>query len=89
MSIRLRQPAAAKYCGVSESYLSKGRCLGYGPAYLKLGKAVVYDQSDLDIWLAEHRRGSTSDRGPAHAAVQLDARPRPVPRAGTAQAEHR
>jgi hypothetical protein len=73
MSTRMRQPAAAAYCGVSESYLAKGRVLGYGPAFMKLGKAVVYDQTDLDGWLAENRRLSTSDSGPSQRRGQTSA----------------
>ena len=60
-SLRMRQPAAAEYCGVSQSFLAKGRCHGYGPKFLKLGKAVVYDLRDLDAWLEQSRRTSTSD----------------------------
>lgn len=35
--------------------------MGGGPAYIKLGKRVVYDTADLDAWLARHRRQSTSE----------------------------
>lgn len=55
---------AAAYCGSSPSTLEKLRCFGGGAAYLKIGRRVVYDPSDLDQWLADKRRRSTSDPGP-------------------------
>jgi hypothetical protein len=33
---------------------------GGGPAFIKLGRAVVYDTRDLDAWLASGRRPSMS-----------------------------
>jgi predicted DNA-binding transcriptional regulator AlpA len=57
----LRTLEAAAYCGSSKSTLEKLRLFGGGPRYLKLGRRVVYDPADLDIWLAAHRRRSTSD----------------------------
>ena len=56
----MRTPEAAKYCGSTESTFNKLRLVGGGPAYIKLGKTVVYDPDDLDAWLAAHRRKSTS-----------------------------
>jgi predicted DNA-binding transcriptional regulator AlpA len=57
----LNASAAAEYCGSSASTFAKLRLYGGGPAYLKLGRRVVYDPADLDRWLAEHRRASTSE----------------------------
>jgi hypothetical protein len=62
---RLSVEEAASYCGVSTSYLNKMRCVGGGPAFLKLGRRVVYSTDDLDRWLSERRRASTSDTGEA------------------------
>jgi excisionase family DNA binding protein len=56
----LRVTQAAKYIGVSKSTLDKLRVYGGGPVYLKLGKRVIYDRADLDRWLSEKRRASTS-----------------------------
>lgn len=50
---------AAARVGLSISQLNKLRCLGGGPAFYKLGAAVLYDPADLDAWLAERRRTST------------------------------
>jgi predicted DNA-binding transcriptional regulator AlpA len=57
----LSTPEAAHYCGSSSSTLSKLRLYGGGPAFLKLGRRVVYHPDDLDAWLASRRRTSTSD----------------------------
>lgn len=57
---KLRTPGAAKYSGISQSTLEKLRLTGGGPPYMKVGKVVLYDPSDLDTWLASHRRRSTS-----------------------------
>jgi predicted DNA-binding transcriptional regulator AlpA len=53
---------AAQRLGLSISTLEKMRCLGGGPAYLKLGRRVVYEVADLDAWKAARRTLSTSQR---------------------------
>ncbi len=60
---RLRVADAAAYAGCSASFLNKARLTGDGPVFLKLGKSVIYDISDLDAWLNCRRRRSTSDLG--------------------------
>ncbi len=60
----LRPPAAGKYLGgVSPSTLAKWRLKGFGPAYAKAGRLVIYHVPDLDAFLASRRRLSTSDTG--------------------------
>lgn len=59
-STALRTPAAADYCGLSASTFEKLRVSGGGPAYIKLGRRVVYHRTDLDTWLEGKRRQSTS-----------------------------
>lgn len=56
----LRTEDAANYVGLSASTLTKLRLFGNGPEYIKLGKAVVYNPTDLDAWLSTKRRRSTS-----------------------------
>lgn len=58
----LRPPAAAIYVGLSKSTLDKLRCTGGdSPPFVKLTKrAVGYLQTDLDAWLANRSRKSTS-----------------------------
>jgi len=55
---------AAKYLGVSASYLGKLRMSGGGPTFIKLGKRrVAYHKADLDAWIKRNRRTSTSEAG--------------------------
>ena len=58
----LRTPAAAAYVGCSPRTMEKLRQTGGGPVYLKIGRAVIYRKSDLDRWIAQCQRSSTSDR---------------------------
>ena len=64
-SPKLNVDEAAAYVGLSASTLNKLRVFGGGPVFLKLGRRVAYDVSDLDAWLSERRRRSTSDSGQA------------------------
>ncbi|MDD2324616.1 MAG: helix-turn-helix domain-containing protein [Alphaproteobacteria bacterium] len=57
-----RHVPAAHYIGIAPSTLGKMRSRGDGPAYIKAGKAVVYRKTDLDAWLEQNRRRSTSQR---------------------------
>jgi len=45
---KLRTKAAAHYCGSTESTFNKLRLYGGGPAYITIGRTVVYDPDDLD-----------------------------------------
>ena len=60
---RLRTPEVAEYIGCSPSKVTKWRVYGGGPVYSRVGRIVVYSPDDIDRWLAEHRRCSTSDGG--------------------------
>ena len=51
---------AAKRLGLSKSTLDKLRVYGGGPRFSKLGRSVRYSATDLDTWVAENRRASTS-----------------------------
>jgi predicted DNA-binding transcriptional regulator AlpA len=56
----LDEEAAAVYCGCSRSWLRQLRQRGSSgrtpaPAYVKLGRRVLYDRADLDRWLDAHR----------------------------------
>jgi excisionase family DNA binding protein len=57
----LATPQAANYVGLGKSTLDKARLSGNGPRFVKLGRRVLYDPTDLDAWLNQHRRSSTSD----------------------------
>jgi len=57
MSGPRRTPAAAKYLGVSVSFLNKDRSRGGAGrvAFRRVGRAVVYDEPDLDEYKAANR----------------------------------
>lgn len=61
--------AAAGRIGLSRKTLENWRSLGGGPPYYKLGGRVVYDDAEVDAWLASRRRVSTSDPGPSIQAA--------------------
>jgi len=64
----LTERDASKLLCLSVRTLQKWRLCGRGPRFLKLGHAVRYDRADLDGFLADARRGSTSDRGSVRRA---------------------
>jgi hypothetical protein len=53
---------AAKYVRLAMSTLNALRSAGKGPRYSKLGRKVVYDTVDLDKWVVQNKRRSTSDQ---------------------------
>jgi predicted DNA-binding transcriptional regulator AlpA len=60
----LTNDQAAAVLGFHPSYLAKARLTGSGPRFLKIGrKSVRYRRSDIDAWLADKGRISTSDPG--------------------------
>lgn len=67
MSRRLRVKEAALYLGLSWGHLANLRTAGSGPRFLKLGGRVLYDTRELDKWLDENTRLSTSDDPKARA----------------------
>lgn len=50
---------AAEYLRSSTSTLAKARMKKNGPAFVRIGRAIRYRQSDLDLWM------SASVNGPA------------------------
>ncbi len=54
----LTEQEAAKYLSLSRSYLAQSRCYGHpeGPTFIKLGRAIRYSLTDLDVFIAERRR---------------------------------
>jgi predicted DNA-binding transcriptional regulator AlpA len=53
---------AASYLSLSASTLNRLRVSGGGPRYAKLAGRVLYDVCDLDQWIEDNKRGSTSER---------------------------
>jgi predicted DNA-binding transcriptional regulator AlpA len=64
-SERMDTAEAATYTGLTSSTLTKKRVFGGGPKYIKAGKRVIYDRSDLDAWMASLKRASTSENSHA------------------------
>jgi predicted DNA-binding transcriptional regulator AlpA len=58
--MHLKVTEAAEHLRLSKSTLDKLRCHGGGPTYFKLGRTIVYSVADLDEWMADRRRTSTS-----------------------------
>jgi len=52
---------AAQVLGLAVSTLNKFRVYGTGPRFVKLGRSVRYRPADLDAWIDENRRASTSE----------------------------
>jgi len=46
---------AAQYIGISKTTLPRWRWAGCGPAYLKIGKRILYRLEDLDAFLEGSR----------------------------------
>lgn len=62
----LKTPEAAKRLCVTKATLESWRCRGGGPMFVKYGRAVRYRQEDLERFLEQSLRRSTSDaRGEA------------------------
>lgn len=57
----LDQGKAAAWLCLSERTLERWRVSGEGPPFAKLGRRVLYRQSDLDDWIASRVVASTSD----------------------------
>lgn len=65
MKLVLSPKDAAAALGVSTRTLDRWRVEGLGPLFCKLGKRVAYTECDLQRFVADSRRQSTSE---THAA---------------------
>ena len=62
----LRAPSASAYTGMAVQTLARLRHSGCGPKFIKLGlgkRSIGYRIGDLDDWLDQRVRSSTSDPG--------------------------
>jgi hypothetical protein len=57
----LTEAEAAMYLHVSRSFLAKARCVGGGPQFVKIGRAVRYELDDLREFADQAKRRSTSE----------------------------
>jgi Helix-turn-helix domain len=74
---RINTDAAAVYLDVSKRTLEEWRRAGRGPQFIKIGKKIVrYEIAELDKFVAEGQRRSTSDKS------DLLASPERLPREG-------
>ncbi len=64
----LNEREAARRLSLRIATLRRWRWAGKGPRFLKLCGAVRYDPADLDTFIGEARRTSTSDDGTAAQA---------------------
>ena len=61
----VNEAEAARLLGMTVSFLQARRIRGGGPPFIRVGSRTVrYDVRDLDRWIEEHRRESTSDESP-------------------------
>ena len=61
--------AVAQRYGNRPGFWAKRRVYGGGPPFFKVGKRVLYDPADVEIWLASRRRVSTSESNTAADGV--------------------
>jgi hypothetical protein len=57
----LRASELAKYLGISKATLAKQRCTGEGIRFSRLGRCVVCAADDVEAYLRDRTRGSTSE----------------------------
>jgi hypothetical protein len=64
---------AARYMGVSRSYLANSRCSGNegAPAFVQHGRMIRYDLRDLEAWIEERKHKPTGAVSPPCPRVQL------------------
>jgi predicted DNA-binding transcriptional regulator AlpA len=51
----LNTKQAGTYIGIGKSTLDKLRCTGGGPAYIQIGRRVLYEPAELDRWVKSHQ----------------------------------
>jgi hypothetical protein len=59
-STKMLVAEAAAFLRCSKSFLNKKRLDGSGPPFIKLGKKILYDQKDLELWTASKKRQRTA-----------------------------
>ena len=58
------EKAAADYSGLSVATLRKRRRLGLPPAFIRVGRRVIYSRSDVNLFLAAQRVVPTTSAPP-------------------------
>jgi hypothetical protein len=73
--------ATARILNLAPITLYKWRAAGKGPKFVRVGRHIGYLADDINAFLIEHRRASSSDRAPpspskpARTAAELRTRP--------------
>lgn len=67
MNLLITSIKAAELLCISEKTLRKWRWEGKGPKFVKIGSRVTYRVHDLQEWIKDQIRTSTSDDGGNHA----------------------
>ena len=62
----LTQSEVAALVRLSSRTLERHRVAGTGPAYVKLGRKVVYKRSSVEAWAAANTFSSTAEAGGRH-----------------------
>jgi predicted DNA-binding transcriptional regulator AlpA len=57
----LHEAQAARMLGLSPAWLQRKRWEGAGPAYIKHGRAVRYELTAIEEWIASHRVTSAGE----------------------------
>jgi predicted DNA-binding transcriptional regulator AlpA len=65
-SMFLTQNEVATLLRLSPRTLERHRLAGTGPAYVKLGRRVVYKREAVEAWATANTFSSTSDKGDHH-----------------------
>lgn len=76
MSALLTEKETAALLRISVKALQRWRCRGTGPKFLKFGSCVRYRRGDLQDFVLQSLRSSTSDPGPGESPRGLPAPPR-------------
>jgi predicted DNA-binding transcriptional regulator AlpA len=63
----LNETEAASLLNLAVATLRRWRWAGYGPRFVKIGRAVRYDPAELRAYIQRQTRASTSDAGAGDA----------------------
>jgi hypothetical protein len=58
----LSERQAAEHLGISIRTMQSWRIRGYGPSYIKCGKAVRYEPKELEAFKQQQTRQSTAEQ---------------------------
>lgn len=56
----LTQEELCRFLGKSKAWAERGRLEGYGPKFIRIGRSIRYDLSDVTEWVNANKWASTS-----------------------------